>query len=88
MGIALKIRALILDNASFKPIRMNGMMMQSYHSVVLRKLFAVFCDTKSLHSVMIPTFKKINLIHMSLPDSFPVADANVVSEINSIRDRF
>ena len=60
MGITFKIRTLILDNASIKPIRMNGMMMQSYHSVVLRKLFADFCDTKSLQSVMISRFKNSN----------------------------
>jgi len=58
MGIAFKNRTLILDKALFTPSQMDGMMLQSYHSVVLRKLFAVFCDKLSLHHLLIPWLNK------------------------------
>jgi len=58
MGIAFKNKTLLSDKASFTPNRKNGMTVQSFHSSVLRMLFAVFCDTKSIQHLLIPLFKK------------------------------
>ena len=57
MGIAFKNKTLILDKASFSPNRKNGLMMQSFHSVVIRKLFAVYYSALSIHYVLIAYFK-------------------------------